>query len=116
MAERIDITWEIKKRELKDKVKNAWNGVCRFVDNNKEIIAVSLPIAGKVVYDLVKQHKRNSYLREERELKDQHIYDPRLGIYFKTRKPLSTNQRLEFAARREKGESVSDILRDMRIL
>lgn len=112
----IDITWQVRAANVKWAAKNAFDSVKNFVSENKAVVAAAVPIAGKIVYDLIKGARRKGDLREERRLKDTYIYDPRLGMYFECRKKLTPNERLEFAARRDKGESVGEILRSMKVL
>lgn len=114
--EPIDITWKLKLADLKWKVVNAANTVMTTAKNNKEIVAVAIPIVAKIAYDVVKGVSRNSQLNREQRLKDNYIWDPRLGMYFECKHKLTTNQRLEFANRRDRGESVGNILRSMKVL
>lgn len=113
----VDITWDIKKAEIKNKVRNGLNQVGRFISNNKtEVIAVATPIVGKLLLDAVRGIKRSANTRAQARLKENYIWDPSSGMWFETRKKMSSNQRVEFSKRRENGESVGSILNSMKIL
>ena len=113
----IDITWDLKKAEWKNRIRNAAATVGRFVSNNKtEVIAVATPILGKLVLDGVRNIRASSRRREQQHLKENYIWDPSTGMWFETRKKMSSNQRTEFSKRKANGESVADILNSMKIL
>ena len=114
---KIDITWKLKTAAAKKKAEELWRRTKEFVSDNKEwVLAVGVPTAvaavGGVCRHISKQHNNN----ETRRLKDNYIYDNRHGMYFETKRKMTTNERLEYARRRDEGEGVESILRDMRIL
>ena len=113
----VDITWDLKKAEIKNWIRNGVNQVGRFISNNKtEVIAVATPIVGKLFVDMVRGIKRSANNKEQARLKENYIWDPSSGMWFETRKKMSSNQRVEFSRRRENGESVGSILNSMKIL
>lgn len=114
--EPIDITWKVKMADLKWKAVDVKNKIFTAAKNNKEIVAVAIPILAKMGYDIVKDVRRRSVVNEEKRLKDNYVWDPKLGMYFECKRKLTTNQRLEFEARRGQGESVGHILRSMKVL
>lgn len=113
----IDITWDIRKAELKNKIRNGWNKVGQFVSSNKtEVAAVAVPLVGKLIFDAVQSVKRAGRQKNEQRLKENYIWDPSLGMWFETKKKLTSSQRLEFSRRRDQGEKVGNILRSMKVL
>ena len=112
----IDITWEMKKADLKWKIRNAAKSIGTTLENHKELVICAIPVVAGVVGSVVKNVGKNNTLRREQHLKDNYIWDPKAGMHFETRRKLSANQKLEFASRRDKGESVADILRSMHVL
>ena len=113
----VDITWDLKKADIKNKIMNGLNQVGRFISNNKtEVIAVATPIVGKLLMDAVKGIRRSANNKEQARLKENYIWDPSSCMWLETRKKMSSHQRVEFARRRENGESVGSILNSMKIL
>lgn len=55
-------------------------------------------------------------LRRDIKLRNSTIYDRSLGMYWQTKKPLTTNQRLQIESRHKAGEPYGKILSDMKIL
>ena len=55
-------------------------------------------------------------IRRENRLRNSMIYDRSLGMYWETKKPLTTNQRLTIESRHNAGESYGAILNDMKVL
>lgn len=87
------------------------NNVKDFINENRELLIVAVPVVGGVLGSVIRKARGD----QQEYLRNHYIYDPRSGVYFKTRK-LSNAQRLEYTKRREKGESVSHILESMRVL
>ena len=113
----IDFTNEFKK--VQDRLK--WNerveSVKRFCSDNKEwLLAVGIPLAGSLLGGIVKGASKHATARREDHHRDCQIYDNRSGVYFETRRKMTNSERLEYSRRRDNGEHVADILRDMRIL
>lgn len=72
-------------------------------------------IAGLAVFGIRKVDKYIDISREAK-LRNSMIYDRSLGMYWETKKPLTTNQRLTIEARHKAGEPYGQILRDMKVL
>lgn len=88
-----------------------------FYDENRGwVLGIGIPLAAKIGYDIVKDVRHTSHINEEKRLKENMIYDRSKGLYFETRKPMTTNQKLEYSRRRDDGESTESILRSMKIL
>ena len=55
-------------------------------------------------------------IHRESKLRNSMIYDRSLGMYWETKRPLTTNQRLVIETRHKGGEPYGKILSDMRLL
>ncbi len=63
----------------------------------------------------------NKTIRISRDVAETHhqnsrIYDHSLGMYWKLKHPLTTNERIIIERRRKNGEPYGEILKDMRLL
>ena len=113
----IDITKELKKREVTLKLKRAWYSAKKFCSENKEwVLGVGLPFAGAAIGGAIKHHNKHAQVKAMDHLKNRMIYDNRNGLYFETKRNMTNSERLEYSRRRDNGEHTADILRDMRIL
>lgn len=114
---KICLTDELRKAEIKDKVNRFWNSTKNFVSENKEwVLAVGVPLVVGAIGGAIKNARRDATIKETQRLKDNYIWDPKHGMYFETRRKMTTSERLEYAKRRDDGEGVETILRSMRIL
>ena len=59
---------------------------------------------------------KRANLVKEQKLKDNYIYDRSHGHYWELRRKLSTRELMEIDKRKDKGESLVDILESMRVL
>lgn len=104
-----------RKEWITDKVKDTAN----WVNNNKETLAVVLPVVVAGVAGsakIVKSVSRNVALKQEKDLKERFIYDRSLGKYLELKKPLSNSQLTSILERKENGEKLSIILHNMGLL
>ena len=89
-------------------------------DENHEWAIVVLPIVGAgaiwVMKKVISGGIQHINLAKEQALKDLYIYDRSGGHYWKLRRKLSTREWTEFESRRKAGETISTILRDMRVI
>lgn len=114
-----DFKKEQKKRERKEWFNNKLNNTANWIRNNKETLAVVIPvvIAGASgTTKIVKGISKNIALKQEKELKEKFIYDRSLGRYLELKKPLSSTQLKTILERKENGEKLSSILTNMNLL
>lgn len=111
-----DIHREMKKRELKEKVRVKIQNAREWAERNKEAIIVLTPIAIKGITTITKAVNKHSNLRKEETLKEEYCYDRSLGHYWRLRRPLTNTEWLEIDRRKKNGERLSDILDEMRVL
>ena len=110
-------TWDLKKAQIKAKAGEVWNSTKNFVKENKEwVLGIGVPLLIGTASSAIKNARRDAAVKETQRLKDNYIWDPRHGMYFETRRKMTTAERLEYARRRDNGEGVESILRSMKIL
>lgn len=111
------------KLELKAKARNAWNKtkeeaskIYLWCMDNKGAVAVVAPIVISSGVELIKVCVRKGNTNEQKRLKELYIYDRSSGHYFELRRKMKNSELIEFDERKKRGESVGNILRDMRVL
>lgn len=117
---KAETKWEKLKRKTSEKAKNAM----RWINQNKEMIVVLAPVAassaallGKwVIKPIWKGTVVRANLRRQEHIKTGFIYDPSLGAYYELSRKLSNQQKIELDQRRQAGERIGNILREMNVL
>lgn len=112
----IDLGKELRKEERQKKFEAAKQKVADWWDRNKVYVAVAAPIAGKIAVETIKVVKRNHVARIELRNKDLRLYDTSLGHYWELRRKLNNSDWVTINRRRNLGESLGDILEEMRVL
>lgn len=111
-----DFRKELKKRELKEKLKSKIrSGKEKVVRYKNEIITLTPIVIGGVA-TVVKVVGKRINLHKQEELKDLYCYDRSLGHYWRLRRELSNKEWLEIDRRKKNGERLSDILSEMKVL
>lgn len=122
MSETININdfkKEQKRRERKEWFNKKVNETAQWVGNNKEALAIIIPVVGvgiKGIAKIIKGVSRNAALKQERYLKENFIYDRSLGRHLELKKPLSNEQMKSILERKENGERLASILQNMNLL
>lgn len=101
-----------KANRVRDKIEQGFYASLDFALHHPEQAAA---IVGAVAFGLRKADKYVDIWRENR-LRNSMIYDRSLGMYWQTKRPLTTNQRLVIESRHKAGESYGSILSDMKVL
>lgn len=117
--ETINLGKEIRRRKRREWAANMLNGTAEWVSRNKEGLAIAAPfvaVATKVLLKTIGGVHKSVNLRKEKELKELYCYDRSLGHYWKLRKPLNNRQWTRINERREHGETLANILKDMDVL
>lgn len=117
---KVETKWEKLKRKTSEKAKNAM----RWIKQNKEMIVVLAPVAassaallGKwVIKPIWKGTVVRANLRRQEHIKTGFIYDPSLGAYYELSRKLNNQQKIELDQRRQAGERIGNILREMNVL
>lgn len=121
MATIIFETKTPEEREAKRKERQKWaqhklNATKQWVSENPELTVGIITTVSGLVMGTIKTISRIHRLDNERELKDNYIYDNRLGKYWHLRRPLRNSEALELERRRDLGENMGQILDSMRVL
>lgn len=104
------------KEELKNKVLTTKYKAENWYHKNKSWVAPVISIGLTVTPFIVRFATKRTNLMKEQQLKDLYIYDRSHGHYWELRRKLSTRELLEIDRRKDKGESLVDILESMRVL
>lgn len=110
---------ELKRAKVKAKVRENWYAFRNFVRENGDVLLFMAPVAmaGIGLFKTgLKGLVRHGNLRKEQRNKDLYCYDPRLGHYWKLKRELRNDEWRVVDRRRKKGERLSEILSDMRVL
>ena len=112
-------TKEQKWADFKFWVKSKWDAFVGFIRGNYDVLIIVVPlitaiVSGccKVISRVIANHTANKNL----SFKERSIYDRHLGKYTKLKRPLTTEECLEFERRKQNGEMVNTILDDMGLL
>lgn len=101
---------------VKIKASDAWTGTKEFVGEHKAEIGFCIMFLGPGALKLADTAIRRKNTEKDKRNDDCDYYDPRTGEHWYTRKPLTTNQRLNLERRYNNGESKGEILRSMHML
>lgn len=112
----IDIGKELKKQELRQKTDALKKKIKTLWDENKVAIAVIVPAVGTVVAKGIQVIGRRHNLKIEERNRDRRVYDTSLGHYWELRRKLDNRDWTEINRRRNRGESLGEILEEMRVL
>lgn len=118
---------EFKRKERRDKRKQWIND--KFKDfecwcaNNPQLASILIPgaimLGGGLIKggtSVVKAAINNNTAKHQNRVDDRRIYDPSEGFYWNLKRDLNTSQKLELERRKAEGESMGQILEDMRVL
>lgn len=100
---------------LEDKKRKAKVIVEMYWENRDTTIPATVGVLA-IAAKLGKQHNRNKELEEAETRRERAFYDRSLGVYWETRRPLTTAEMLEVEDRKKHGESIGAILDDMGLL
>lgn len=111
-----DFKREARIRKFKAKIEETADKVKDLVaEHPAESMALVTAAFGSLI-GLARRYDRKKDLREQQRLRDEYIYDRSLGSYWRTRRKMTNGEKLEVERRRRQGESLGEILRDMRLL
>lgn len=105
-----------KKEKAKCWIKNRITDVRCFWADNKETIVTLVPVVVGGVTVLARVIGKQARIKQEKNLKELYVWDPKLGMYYQLRKKMTNAQRLELDRRKEAGESIGNILASMKVL
>lgn len=103
-------------REWKQKINVGIQNLLKWINENRDLLIVAIPVAGSVLGGAIKFLKKNHTLRAEKHLKEDYVYDRSLGKYLKPTRKLSKNEWRSVARRKAAGERYVDIFDSMGVL
>lgn len=103
-------------RKVGTNVKESARDAGRWFKDNKETILVFGPLIIGLTTATVKAVGKHINLHKEENVKNLYCYDRSLGHYWALRRELSNKEWLEIDARKKKGERLSDILAELKVL
>ena len=127
----MSIMDDFKNKEARDKRreerKKKFESKCKdfecWIANNPQLASVLIPgaivLGGGLIKgatSLGKAAIQNSTARQQNRVDDRKLYDPSSGFYWNLKRELNTSQKLELERRRKEGDSMGEILEDMRVL
>ena len=99
------------KWRAKVRLNNAINWGISHADILIPVLAITVPAAAKITHDV---HRDNKERRED-EHRRLRMYDPVIGDYVDLKRQLTPEERVAVSQRRRNGETVSEIIYDMRL-
>lgn len=87
-----------------------------WCNRNKELIVVLAPIAAGTIVELIKIGTKRHTVNEEKRLKERYVYDRSNGHYYELKRQPKSSEWIQIEHRKDSGESLGDILNDMRLL
>ena len=119
-----------KTKEWKEDIQNWWYGftyrqgqrikdVGNWASENKELALALIPVgmfAFREVGKTIRTVSNNAMEREEARQRDLRIYDNAEGRYIYLRRPMTRSEQMEYAARRNAGETKQSIIASMGLL
>lgn len=109
-------TFKDRFEEEKMKAEMKLNDLKLWCSEHKAELAVFGPPVIAAIVELVKTVAKRSTVNEERHLKENYIYDRSMGHYYELRRKLKSSEWLQIEQRKREGESLGEILQDMRVL
>lgn len=106
--EKAKDAWETGKRKTKEVMDKAW-------ENRETVVPVLLGVL-TIGAGVMKNATKYKELEEAETRRERAFYDRSLGVYWETRRPLTTQELLEVEERKAGGENIGAILEDMRLL
>lgn len=104
--------WE----DFKQNVRYRTNKIGEWATRNKDILIAVVPAviggvtAGAGIISKASRHK------SEKKLKERMVYDRNNGFYLETKRKLRNDELVYINKRHQEGETIADILDDMRLL
>ena len=101
---------------MKQRVSYYWGRFCDWCCRHKDVLIVIVPAAISGIVGISNVVAKQSRHKDEKRLKDRMVYDRQLGAYLETRRKLRNDELVYINRRHKEGETIADILDDMRLL
>lgn len=104
--------------EVKETAKIGWNKTKQWCRDHKAELVVFGPVLISSGIEIIKIAAKKSTVNEEKRLKENYVYDRSMGIghYYELRRKLRSSEWLQIEQRKLEGETLGEILTDMRVL
>ena len=104
--------WEARKRKVIGWFKGGLQRLKYIWDTDRELCLFAIPGIAWLVRRIFKSgdQRREDYHRNRQQ------YDRSADVWYDLKRPMTNTEKIEFAQRRRKGESVLDILKDMKLI
>lgn len=93
-----------------------WNNTKQFVAENKEFCIgmafIAVPGVLKMGNSLIRHHQASMELKR----RDTDIWDPKRGLHYYTKRPMTGDEQIQYIRRYDAGEDGATILKSMRLL
>ena len=106
----------MKREELKNNIKEKINNSVEWCKENMNVLVFFTPIIVVGISYVARVTHRNRVIRKEENLKQLYVYDKRKGHYCRLKRKLKGNEWVIIDKRHSMGESMSEILNDMKLL
>lgn len=116
MDNRVINMRDVKKARAKAWIREKYEDVKDFVDRNKEVLVVAVPVLGGLATAGIKAISKSTAARKEQHLKNEYCYDRSLGHYWELRRKLTNSEWVEIDKRKKNGERLADILDSLKVL
>lgn len=110
------VTIKEKIHDVNEKAKKKAGDAVIWMAEHKELTATMIPIFLGLGSGIVKTVSQKMKRNEERELKEEYIYDRRAGHYVRVRRQPTNSEWILIDRRYQSGDNYTDILNDMRLL
>lgn len=105
-----------KRSKAKAWIKNRWTDVSCWCSDHKTEIMFAGPVVIGGIATISKVVGKHINLNKEQTIKEKFVYDTSLGHYWELRQKLTNGQWTEIERRRANGETLGQILNDMKVL
>lgn len=102
--------------EAKEWTKAKAHGTKTWCGEHKAEIVVFGPAIIGLAVEVIKTTAKKNVVNEERRLKENYIYDRRMGHHYELNRKLTNFEKLQLDHRKDAGEMLGDILNDMGVL
>lgn len=102
--------------EISEKAKDKTLIAVDWCKDHKETIVVFGPVIIGSLVEIIKITTKHHMVNEEKALKERYIYDRSLGHYYEMKRQPKRSEWLQIDQRKQNGETLGEILSDMRLL
>ena len=107
---------DVFKENAKKKVISGIQKTAFWVEDNKELLYVLVPVVGAASIGSARSKRRRKDKKHERDIRDLTVYDRSAGHEWKLRRKLSSSEWLYIERRKGEGEKLGNILESLKVL